>query len=236
MTAPLVWLPSAFGEAQRPLPVHDRLVELGPMLVPVGDDSKSMAEHVLWLSDSLETNGFERAVVVGTSFGGWVAAELASWFPERVEALVLVDAMGLYVPGHPAAELFALTLRRLGELLFHDPAAVDTSAMPVFDREVDAMARHLRLIEAEEQMTRLGWSPYLHDRDLPERLGRYGGPALVVWGDDDRVLPRAHAAAWAELVGAEVEIVADAGHLPHIEQPDRVAAVVGDWLSSIRTV
>ena len=186
-----------------------------------------MAEHVVRLADTID-----RAVVVGTSFGGWVAAELASWFPERVEALVVVDAMGLYVPGHPAAELFALTLRQLADLLFRDPADVDTRAMPAFDRHVDAMERHLRMIETQEQMTRLGWSPYLHDRDLPARLARYTGPALVVWGDDDRVLPPAHAAAWSELLAAEVATIEEAGHLPHIEQPDRVAAVIADWLSS----
>jgi pimeloyl-ACP methyl ester carboxylesterase len=224
VSAPILWLPSAFGEAPR-LAVHERLD--GIVVHAHEGDATSMPEHVLRLADTID-----RTVIVGTSFGGWVAAELASWFPERVEALVLVDAMGLYVAGHPAAELFALTLRQLGELLFNDPAGVDTRAMPVFDREVDAMERHLRLIEAEEPMTRLGWSPYLHDRDLPERLGRYAGPALVIWGDDDRVLPRAHAAAWAELLRAEVEVVAGAGHLPHIEEPDRVAALIADWLRS----
>jgi pimeloyl-ACP methyl ester carboxylesterase len=219
----IVWLPSAFGEAER-LRVHDMLDD---DVVVIGHDSAAttMAEHVVGLVDRLPD---APVTLVGTSFGGWVAAEVASYYPERVARLVLVDAMGLYVPGHPAAELFALTLRQLADLLLHDRAAVDVRALPVFDRAADAMERHMRMIAAQEAMARLGWSPYLHDRDLPARLSRYRGPATIVWGDDDRVLDDAHAKAWVDLFDGRAEhyTVEGAGHLPQIEQPDRVAAAL----------
>src|SRR5205823_1464678 len=160
------------------------------------------------------------------SFGGWVAAELASYYPERIERLVLVDAMGLYVPGHPAAELFALTLPQLAKLLLYDRAAVDTTAMPIFDRSADPMDCHMRMIAGEEAMARLGWSPYLHDRALPTRVHRYTGPVTVIWGADDRVLDEAHAKAWVDLFDgrANLHVIDDAGHLPHIERPEQLAA------------
>ena len=141
---------------------------------------------------------------------------------------MLVDAMGLYVPGHPAAELFALTLPELAKLLLHDPPAVDTKALPIFDRTADRMECHMKMVAAQEAMARLGWSPYLHDRDLPQRLRRYQGPATVIWGDDDRVLDDAHAKAWVDLFDgrADLHVVEGAGHLPHIEQPERLAALL----------
>ena len=220
----IVWLPSAFAEAER-LAVHDAL---GDDVHVLDHDSSAttMHEHVVQLVDRLPTE--EPVTVVGTSFGGWVAAEVASSYPERVERLVLVDAMGIYVPGHPAAELFALTLGQLGRLLLHDPTAVDTRAMPAFDKQADPMERHMKMIAAQETMARLGWSPYLHDRDLPRRIKRYTGAATLIWGSDDRVVDDGHAQAWADLLGTDdVHVVDGAGHLPHIERPQETAAAIG---------
>ena len=242
---PVLWLSSAFAEAPW-LPVHDRLLAAGHRLVvphapsvqPGGvlEDVRAMADYVLHLVDVLDALGLDRLPVVGTSFGGWVAAELAARHPERVAGLALVDAMGLRVEGQPAAELFALNLAGLAALLLHDRRAVDVSALPAFDREADPMTSVSRMIVGQEAMARLGWSPYLHDPGLPARLPRWGGPALVMWGDDDRVLPEGHAHTWCDLLGAPLEVVAGAGHLPAVEQPERVAALLAPFLAGIAGV
>ena len=249
---PVLWLSSAFAEAPW-LPVHDRLLAHGHRLVvphapsvqPGGvlEDVRAMADYVLHLVDVLDALGLDRLPVVGTSFGGWVAAELAARHPERVAGLALVDAMGLRVEGQPAAELFALNLAGLAALLLHDRRAVDVAALPAFDRQADPMTSVARMIVGQEAMARLGWSPYLHDPGLPGRLPRWSRPerppereappALVVWGDDDRVLPEGHAHAWCDLLGAPLEVVTGAGHLPAVEQPDRVAALLAPFLTAV---
>lgn len=240
---PLLWLGSAFAEATW-LPVHERLsttfrviVPHAPTLRPDGvlgaiDDADDYVLHVL---DVLDVLGVERAAVVGTSFGGWMAAELAALGPDAVRALVLVDAMGLYVPGEPAAEIFAAGPGQVARLLLHEPRAVDPAALAILDRSADTLDVMARLIEGQEVMARLGWSPYLHDPRLPARMARYRGPALVVWGACDRVLPEGHAHAWADLLGARLAVVESAGHLPAVERPDEVAGLVESWLREVAT-
>jgi pimeloyl-ACP methyl ester carboxylesterase len=94
------------------------------------------------------------------------------------------------------------------------------------------MEQMMQLLEGQETMARMGWSPYLHNPRLPDLVRRYRGPALVIWGKGDRVLPHAHARAWAELLGAPLEIVEKAGHLPAIEQPDETASLIDSFVGS----
>jgi pimeloyl-ACP methyl ester carboxylesterase len=236
---PLLWLGSCFGEAPWTA-AHQRLATTRRVVAPhaptmreggVLEHVDTMEDYVLHLVDVMDAAGLDRPAVVGASFGGWLAAELAARHPDRVRALALVDAMGLRLVEAPAAEVFAPGLPALARLLLHDPRSVDVAAIPVFDRTADPMASIARLVEGQEAMARMGWSPYLHDPRLPERIDRYRGPALVVWGADDRVLAPAYARAWADLFDAPVEIVPDAGHLPAIEQPDRVVELITGFLA-----
>ncbi|HLG91888.1 MAG TPA: alpha/beta hydrolase [Acidimicrobiales bacterium] len=234
---PVLWLSSSFGEAPW-LPVHQLVSEHHLVVAPhpptldgVLGRIRSMDDYVLHLEELLDALGLNSAAVVGTSFGGWVAAELAARQPTRVDALVLIDAMGLRVPGQPAAEIFAPPLPQLAALVLHDRRAADPRALPAFDPSADPLECLGRLIAGQEAMARLGWSPYLHDPALEGRLERYRGPALVVWGSDDRVLPEGHAHRWCELLGAEMRVVEPAGHLPAVEQPEQTARVVLEWLA-----
>ena len=81
--------------------------------------------------------------------------------------------------------------------------------------------------------SRIGFNPpYLHNRRLAERLGRYRAPALIVQGADDRLVPARHGEVYAEGFGdARLEVVAGAGHSAFAERPDVVAALVADFLA-----
>jgi pimeloyl-ACP methyl ester carboxylesterase len=69
------------------------------------------------------------------------------------------------------------------------------------------------------------------DRGLKKRIHRIGAPTLILWGEEDRVIAPAYAQDFAAPIrGARVELIAGAGHLPHLEQPDRVTALVHDVL------
>ena len=79
--------------------------------------------------------------------------------------------------------------------------------------------------------SRIGFNPpYFYDRKLRQRLHRFAGPALLVWGEDDRMVPRAHAEAYREgLAQAQLRIIAGAGHSPHAEKPQETAALLSDF-------
>ncbi|MGH9208553.1 MAG: alpha/beta fold hydrolase [Acidimicrobiales bacterium] len=236
--SPVLWLSSSFGEAPW-LPVHELLAASHRVVVPHPPtlegtlaDIHSMTDYLLHMEEVMDALGLQRTAVVGTSFGGWMAAELAALRPERVNALVLVDAMGLYIPDEPAAEIFAANLPQLAGLLLRDRRALDVKALPIFDSSADPMTSVSRLITGQEALARLGWSPYLHNRELPKHVRRFGGPSLVIWGAHDQVLSEAHAHCWCDLLNARLEMIEDAGHLPAIEQPSALALTVSTWLGA----
>jgi pimeloyl-ACP methyl ester carboxylesterase len=80
--------------------------------------------------------------------------------------------------------------------------------------------------------SRIGFSPpYFYDRHLRQRLHRFKGRALLLWGEHDRMVPRAHAEAYREgLAQSDLRIITGAGHSPQAEKPQEVAALIGDFL------
>jgi pimeloyl-ACP methyl ester carboxylesterase len=175
--------------------------------------------HYLRLLDEL---GIEQATVVGASLGGWIAAELAVHSPHRVSRLVLLSPAGLRIPEAPPADLFFLPPERLVETLFHDPAA----AAGIFPAEptVDDILRAYRNNTA---FARYAWRPFLNDPKLERRLYRVTAPTLVLWPDDDRVIPRTHAERYAERIAdARLDVIRDCGHAMYGEKPEEFAHAV----------
>jgi pimeloyl-ACP methyl ester carboxylesterase len=175
--------------------------------------------HYLRLLDGL---GIERATVVGASLGGWIAAELAVHSPQRVERLVLMSPAGLRVPEAPPKDLFFLPVEQLVPTLFHDPSAAE--GMFPAEPGVDDIMRAYRNNTA---FARYAWRPFLNDPKLERRLYRITAPTLVLWPDDDRVIPRAHAERYAERIAdARLEVIEDCGHALYGERPEQIAAAV----------
>jgi pimeloyl-ACP methyl ester carboxylesterase len=168
----------------------------------------------------LETLELEDVTVVGNSIGGWIAAEMSLLDSSRVSGYVLVDAVGIEVPGHPVADFFALTPAQLAERSYHDPATygIDPAALPPQVREAMAGNRVALEVYGGRAMT---------DPTLAGRLSGVSTPTLVVWGEADRIgdpdFGRAFAAA---IPGAQFTLLPEAGHLPQIETPDALVEVV----------
>jgi pimeloyl-ACP methyl ester carboxylesterase len=156
------------------------------------------------------------APLVGHSFGGWVAAELASLgAPER---LMLVDAMGLRIGGEKVEDIFDRPRDAVLDLVYTDRSKAPVGA--------DGQA------QGYSGLARFGWNPYLSDLSLPNRLSVLDVPTLVVWGAEDRVVPATHAALYCELIsGARSVIIPDAGHDPLSEQPDAWTKVFREFLA-----
>jgi pimeloyl-ACP methyl ester carboxylesterase len=183
-----------------------------------GTDIDSVHDLAFFYLDLLDEIGAERAVVIGTGLGGWLAADLATIDPGRVAVLVLAGAFGIRA-GEPVPDVFLRSPAELAELTYHSGPARSAALRQAAQlaEDADRFARYLRNRAATAH---LGWNPYLHDPKLPRRLHRITAPTLIVWGAQDRILPAGHARRWAALLpGARVEIIDQAGHCPFDEQP-----------------
>ena len=164
----------------------------------------------------LDELGTERVIVVGNSIGGWIAAEMALVQPSRSTAFVIVDGVGIDVPGHPIADFFSLTPRQVAELSYHDPDryGIDPSKLPAAAVEAMAGNRASLAVYAGRSM---------NDPTLAGRLAGVARPVLVLWGEADRIADVDYGRALAAAIpGARFELMAETGHLPQIESPDRL--------------
>lgn len=195
-------------------------------------------DHAFHLADVLDAFGVRSVDVMGCSFGGWIAAELALRHPDRVRKLVLVDPLGLHVRGEPGALFFGAAAPRgvggFGEVrsvLFADPdGEIALSALPD-DPDHDQMLRWFGGLSGAAQ---IGWrAPQLVNPKLGARLGRIGAPTLLLWGEQDQIAPLTHGERWRDgLVDARLEKITGAGHCAHLEQPDDVGRLTKEFLSS----
>lgn len=196
-------------------------------------------DHAFHLADLVEHLGLGPIDVLGTSIGGWLAAELALRHPGRVRRLVLAGPLGLYVPDEPGVAFFGAAAPRgvggLGEVrgvLFAEPdGALATETLP--DSLAGDHDRAVRWFGGLAGAAELGWSaPQLCDPKLGGRLGRIDAPTLLVWGRRDQVAPVGRAAAWQRgLRDARLELLDDTGHALALEQPGRLASLVQQFLA-----
>jgi pimeloyl-ACP methyl ester carboxylesterase len=164
------------------------------------------------------------AVVVGSSFGGWLALEMAVRSAEHIRALVLIDTLGLKFGGREErdiADIYALPEDELRRRTFFDPAPTLPDYASLDDAELTAIARD------REATALYGWRPYMHDPGLRQWLHRVRVPTLVLWGEHDRIVtPDYGEKLCAALPNAKFERVAQAGHYPQVERPDAVADAI----------
>lgn len=185
-------------------------------------------DYVLHYVDLLDALDLPSVPVVGTSLGGWIAAELAALHPERVARLVLCDAVGLWIDATPIGELFGSTPPELAEMLFCDQSHPIPAMMRMLTNLGDLPEDFvLPQIKAMEAGARVGWNPYLHDPKLERRLGRVRAPTLVLWGREDRLVPLVYGERYRDRIrGARLEVIERCGHLPPIERPAEFADAV----------
>ena len=181
---------------------------------------RGLAELYTRLLDELDLS---RVTVIGNSIGGWIAAEMALVQPSRAAAFVIVDGVGIEVPGHPIADFFSLTPRQVAELSYHDPDryGFDPSKLSPEALQVMAGNRATLALYAGTAMS---------DPTLAARLARVNKPVLVIWGDSDRIADVGYGKALATAItGAEFQVLADTGHLPQIESPDQLVEAIWNF-------
>jgi len=166
------------------------------------------------------------AALVGLGFGGWIAAEMAGMGPADLSRLVLVGAMGIKPPQGDILDLAITGYMDYARAGFHDQKAFDKvfGAEPSIDQ--------LEMWDVCREMSfRIAWKPYMYSQTLPYLLGAVKVPSLVVWGDDDRVVPISAGRSYlGALPDARLEIVKACGHCVDMEQPDALAKLVTTFI------
>lgn len=231
---PFVYLHSTLGESSLWLPFYQAWAKQFRVLVPTHpgfgqsggfeqiDTIEDMAFHYVELFDAL---GLDEVILGGVSLGGWIAAEFAVRWPERVRKLWICDAPGLWTDDAPLGDLFRALHDRdaLRRLLFHDPDG-HMARLVIQDQPDDD-----KLLAAYQNMTalaRLVWDrPY--DPKLAGRLHRVRCPTLLLWGAHDQLVPPAFGAAYHKHIPhARMQRIADCGHLPMFEKEQEFVETV----------
>ena len=214
--------------------------------------NKDQARRIIALMDSL---GIERGILLGHSFGGGATVETALMIPDRVEALILLDAGGLNLNlmsperGPSVAEIF------LGTPAVRNPVLATTATNPLFTRTLlssmildptDATDEKIEILQAplvlEDATDTLGeWLQYVltvQEASLtsdPANYHRLTMPALIVWGDSDKVIPIEEGQYLNRLVPhAQFVVMQGVNHIPHVEDLDTLIEVVRRFLQSTR--
>ncbi len=174
-----------------------------------------LARFYLWALDEL---GLGKVHLIGGFMGGWIAAEMAVMCPQVLQSLTLIGTAGVRPTDGEIADIFLLGEEETINL------AIGNS--DVLAAAIDAEEPNLR-IRGREMTTRLCWKPYMHDPSLIHLLPRVQVPTLVVWGENDCIVPVSAGERIADAMpNARLEIVEGAGHLPHIERPERVTPLL----------
>lgn len=169
--------------------------------------------------DVVEKLAINDLLVIGISLGGWIAAEMATKDDSFISKLVLVSPYGVKFGGPTERDIADIWMLPPDELLqrkWSDPAkgTRDFKAMP--DDALAIVARN------NESFARFCWEPYMHNPRLQHRLHRVQVPTLLVCGANDGITPPSYAAKYAGLIpGSEMVTIPQAGHYPHLEQPEK---------------
>lgn len=185
----------------------------------------------LCYDELLDALGLGETMLVGHSFGGMVACEVAALRPPRVRRLALIDPIGLWRDDAPVTNWMLMALSEMPAYVFREPNAPATRALFAIpeDPEQAALAR-TRLIWAMGATGKFIWP--IPDKGLHKRIHRISAPTLLVWGREDRLVPSLYADTFARrLPRARIELVEAAGHAPQMEQPETVARLVQTFLA-----
>jgi pimeloyl-ACP methyl ester carboxylesterase len=171
----------------------------------------------------LDQLGLDDVTVVGNSIGGWIAAEMALLASPRVSGIILVNGVGIGVPGHPIADFFSLTMDQVTQLSYHDPDRfrIDPATLPPAAQAGMAGNRATLAVYAGTAMS---------DPTLAGRLSVVETPTRVLWGDSDQIVDADYGRAFAAAIpSARFQLLTDTGHMPQLETPDQLLQAI--WAS-----
>lgn len=168
--------------------------------------------------------------LIGSSLGGWIAAELAVRNTARLASLTLVGAAGIQVKDVEQVDPFLRSDEQRIRDLFYDQELAEAVVVASERPELEDAALKNRMTTAK-----LSWQPRNHDPQLQKWLHRIDVPTLLIWGEHDRLFPKDYAFAYQRLIpGSKAVIIPECGHLPQVEKADAFAAEIEAFIGAMR--
>jgi pimeloyl-ACP methyl ester carboxylesterase len=221
------------------LPYHQALSQQFAVYAPShpGYDQSSRPDWISTMNDMahfyrqfIEALDLAPVHLLGSSMGGWLAAEIAAMCPAYVKSLVLVDAAGIKPEVGEIAEILMVSQDVVKKLRFYDPTQVpdyDTVVNRQLTPEEEAVQWRNR-----EMTSRLCWKPYFHNPKLPAYLRGVKVPTLIVWGKYDAIIPLNCGELYQQaLSNSRLHVIDRCGHSPALEKPQEFLQVVQDFLA-----
>ena len=197
---------------------------------PRPNDFDTIYDLVHLYLDLLESLPHETVTLLGFSFGGWLAAEIAAACCHRLDRLILVDPFGIKIGDRESRDILDLFNTSPGEVLrcsWHDTTKGERDFNAMSDDELVVHARNW------DALCLYGWQPFMYNPKLPRWLARIAVPTLLLWGASDRVVTPDYGRAYCNLIpGARFELIEQAGHHPDVEQPEALAARIVAFLAA----
>jgi pimeloyl-ACP methyl ester carboxylesterase len=187
-----------------------------------GDDPTftTLHDYVMHYLELFDVLKLDKVNLVGLSLGGWLAAQFATEHSHRIKKLVLMAPAGVIDREHPTIDIIKVPGEEIIGLL--------TSNFDVLKKrlpekpDLDFIGDRYR---ENGTVARLFWE-HPSDPKLMRYLHRIKVPTMIVWGDEDKIIPVQQVDTWRKLVPhADVKIYRGAGHLVHLEKPESVAAI-----------
>ena len=234
---PRIGFLAGFGGLPRPIPFLEELARHRTVIVPSlpgfpgGDRGHTVLDtHLDWVLAAREIvvkAGLVGADLVGSSVGGSMAAELAAIWPESVRRLALIAPFGLFDEADPPVDPWAQRADAVPGLMCADPAV--WTALKTAPEGANSVEWPIEQVRAAEAAARIFWP--LGNTKLEKRLGLIAAPTLLLWGEEDRLMPRSYADRFVRAIkgDTEIKLIAGAGHLAELDQPKAVADAILGW-------
>ena len=238
---PVVFLHGAYGLTWDPF--LDGLAEHFTVYAPehpgttLGDPDgikplDNLWDLVLYYDELFAQLGLDNPTVIGHSFGGMVAAEIAACYPQRVGKLVLVSPIGLWRDDVPVKNWMIMPLEEVVKAVFYDPSGpLAQQMLSVPEDEKEAQDLQIRVTWSLACTGKFIWP--IPDKGLKKRIHRIASPTLIIWGTGDKLVPPVYAEEFgSRIAGSRIEMVEQAAHVPQLEQLEHVSGLVRDFIQS----
>jgi pimeloyl-ACP methyl ester carboxylesterase len=228
---------AGFGGLPRWVPFLDKLAEQRTVIVPSlpgfpgGERGHSVLDNqldwVLAIRELMLKADLVGADLAASSVGGALAAEMAAIWPDSVKKLALIAPFGLFDETDPATDPWAQRADNVAGLMCADPEI--WKAMKAVPDGANSVEWPIEQTRANEAAARYLWP--LGNTKLEKRLPLIAAPTLLLWGEEDRIMPRSYADKFAAGIKGrtEIKVVPGAGHLAELDKPQETARAILDW-------
>ena len=239
-SGPVLGYLAGFGGLPRWMPFLDELAKARTVIVPSlpgfpgGDRGHTVLDsHLDWLlavREILDRSGLAGADLAGSSVGASLAADVAALWPKSVHRLALIAPFGLFNEKLPPTDPWAQRGDAVPGLMCADPDI--WKAMKTMPEGANSIEWPIEQVRANEAAARIFWP--LGNTRIEKRLRLITAPTLLLWGEQDRVMPRAYAEIFAGGIAGPTttRIIAGAGHLAELDKPSEVAREIRTFLDA----